>query len=102
MKYPENAPIACGLDDLKEREQAWSAVIGAALRTRTATEAGIRLEFDPKPDAAHVLLDLVTAERDCCAWATWTLTSTDGATVVEASAAEPGPEVLHAMFRLEP
>lgn len=97
MKYPENAPIACSLDDLSGREQEWSAVIAAALRTKVATQNGVRLNFAPTPDTAHALLDLVAAERQCCAWAEWTLTSTPAATVVEVTA-DPGTDVLHAMF----
>lgn len=92
-------PIACSLagEDVIARQQTWRTV-AAALRTRSATPTGLRLEFEPDPVTAHVLLDLVAAERDCCAWASWTMTSTADATVVEAAADESGAPVLHAMF----
>lgn len=103
MRHHDDAPIACSLDDVGKRERGteWKAVAGR-LRARLATPTGVRLEFDTNLETGHALLDLVAAERACCGWATWTLTSTPDATVIEATAAEPGPSVLHAMFEVTP
>jgi hypothetical protein len=62
----------------------------------------VRLEFAPDHAIAHALLDLVAAERGCCAWASWTLTSTLDATVLEAQADESGTTALQAMFEVGP
>jgi hypothetical protein len=104
MTTPNKPPIACSLsvDDMKLREETWNAVTRAALHTHAATTNGVRLEFHANPETAHTLLDLVAAERQCCGWASWTLTNTQDATVVEASAGELGAHVLHAMFQLTP
>jgi MerR family transcriptional regulator, copper efflux regulator len=99
-----NPPVACTLggDGMKARAQMWRAVTAAALRTRSATSTGVRLEFDPDLETAHTLLDLVAAERDCCAWATWTLTSSAEAIVVAAQADQSAAPMLHAMFEARP
>jgi hypothetical protein len=102
MKHPDDAPIACSLDDVTTREKEWKAVIDRGLRAALATPAGVRLEFDPVLETSQTLLDLVASERECCGWATWTLTSTADATLVEATAGEPGRFVLHAMFEVTP
>ncbi len=104
MTTANDPPIACtlGADDLRIRQESWFAVMAAALRSKTATPMGVRLEFDPDPDAAHTLLDLVASERSCCAWASWSLTSTRHSTSVEVDADESGVPVLHAMFEQTP
>src|SRR5215467_13987724 len=100
MTTANDPSIACtlGADDLTTRQQSWFAVMDAALRSKTATPTGVRLEFDPDPEAAHTLLDLVASERSCCAWASWSLTNTQHSTSVEVAAAESGVPVLHAML----
>jgi hypothetical protein len=102
MKYPNDAPIACSLEDVRTRETQWEAVIASGLRSRCATPTGVRLEFDSSLETSRTLLDLVASERDCCGWATWTLTSTLDGTLIEATAGEPGPSVLQAMFKVTP
>lgn len=98
------APTACSLagEDMNAREQAWRAVAAAALRSRSATPTGVKLAFEPDCETAHTLLDLVAAERDCCAWASWTITSTADATVVEVAADDFATPVLQAMFEPRP
>ena len=104
MATANDPSIACtlGADDLRTRQESWFAVIQAALRNKTATPTGVRLEFDPDPEAAHTLLDLVASERSCCAWASWSLTNTQHSTSVEVDADESGVPVLHAMFEQTP
>ncbi len=102
MTPPDDAPLACSLSkpDRMSRTDTWQRVTDAALRSRVATPTGVRLEFEPSPATAHVLLDLVAAERGCCGWASWTLTDRADSTMVEATADESGADVLHAMFGL--
>lgn len=96
----DRLPVACTLEGgaARERVGAWQAVLGAALRQREATPDGVRLTFAPDHSTSHTLLDLVAAERDCCGWASWTLTTTGTATVVEATTGSGQAAALQAMF----
>lgn len=96
----DRIPVACTLEGgaARERAAAWEAVIGAALREREATPTGVRLTFAPDHAATHTLVDLVAGERDCCGWASWTLTTTGAATVVEATTGGGQAAALQAMF----
>jgi hypothetical protein len=95
MPGHDPVPVACMLPaaDLGGRLREWRSVTAGALRARTAVPDGARLEFRPDPQVARRLLDLVLAERSCCAWASWTLHSTAEATVVEVTAAGRAAEV---------
>ncbi len=103
MMTPNDLTPACSLAEpgWRLRRDAWQRVTATALRSRVPTLTGVRLEFEPSPATAHVLLDLVAAERSCCGWASWTLIDRLDSTVVEATAGESGVPVLHAMFGLE-
>lgn len=59
---------------------------------------GVRLDFPPDLSTAHRLLDLVVAERECCEWAEWTVTSSASVTRLDVVAGGAGPESLHVMF----
>jgi hypothetical protein len=63
---------------------------------------GVRLSFRPDHLTVHRLLDLTAAERDCCAWAAWSLTNGADATVVEVTTDGPGAETLQTMFEVTP
>lgn len=96
--------IACELtpNDLGRQHQSWRALADTALRARAATPDGVRLEFDAEHATAHALLDLVSTERGCCGWATWTVTSTASSTVVDVAAPGDGSAALRAMFEVAP
>ena len=38
-------------------------------------------------------------ETDCCSWATWTVETNAGATVLDVRSTGPGVATLHGMFR---
>jgi hypothetical protein len=104
MSGEDAAAIACSLSavELRDRTAAWRAISTSALRTKVALSHGVRLTFRPDHMTAHSLLDLIAAERDCCAWASWSLTTTNDATLVEATADGPGAATLQAMFEVTP
>ena len=104
MSGEDAAAVACNLsaDELGDRTAAWQAITSRALRTKAAIPKGVRLSFGPDHQTAHDLLDLTAAERDCCAWAAWTLTSTPDATVVEVTADGHGAATLQRMFEVTP
>ena len=93
--------IACTLDDgaRAARGDEWRAVVATA--NRDAIPGGVRLRFGSDPTITHRLVDLVAGERACCGWASWMLTSTDDATVVEVTAADDGADVLQALFEVK-
>ncbi len=104
MAGPDAAAIACTLapNDHERRVQVWQDVTSRTLRGKTATAVGVRLDFAPDHETAHTLLDLVTAERDCCGWATWTFTSTKESSQIEVAAEGAGAATLHTMFEVTP
>jgi hypothetical protein len=92
--------IACTLDAGKRstRGDEWRAVAGTG--ERSAISGGVRLQFRPEAATTHQLVDLVAGERDCCGWASWTLTSSADATVVEVTAPGDGAAALQALFEV--
>ncbi len=94
------APIACSLSsvELGRREQTWTTLAAAALRAKIAIPNGVRLEFVADHDVAHALLDLVQAERECCGWASWSLSQTAAATVVEVRGDGPAVRAAQQLF----
>lgn len=98
----EAQPIACALSsgDRQSREAAWESVIAAALREKRAIDGGVRLEFEPRHDVTHLLADLVSSERECCAWASWALIGTASTTAVEVTAQGAGAQAARELFGL--
>jgi hypothetical protein len=86
--------VACTLTpaDLATQARHWQEILARALITRTATARGLR------PEAGPELRRLVAVERDCCPWATWTVTEEAGACVLTAQSAGDGVAALHTMF----
>lgn len=92
-------PIACALaqPQIAERMRDWVQLCEAT-GVAVATADGVRLELPSTPDVAHRLLDLVAAERECCGWADWTVTSTASLTRLDVAAEGAGPAALQVMF----
>jgi len=87
-----------GSDDLQAQTQGWTRLCRTAELSRVLTEKGVLLEFRASPDVVSELHALVAVERECCAWATWTITHTPSLVVLEVSATAAGVEALHGMF----
>src|SRR2546422_7562004 len=70
--------IACSLDSevLSERSRRWRALADRAIIDVSLTEAGLRLRFRPEPGVESELEELAGLERDCCAFASWTVSPT--------------------------
>jgi hypothetical protein len=103
MSDPDFTSPACtlGADDLQRRRWDWKSVIDDALQARSAIPGGARMAFRPDHLTAHALLDLVAAERSCCGWASWALTSDAEGTVVTVTADGDGASVVQQMFEIE-
>jgi hypothetical protein len=73
------APVACSLSqtDLALRAERWNALADRAQGRVSRTGNGLRLTFAAAPGVADELEALAGLERDCCAFASWSV-STDG------------------------
>jgi hypothetical protein len=71
--------IACTLtdDDRETNRGRWHALGARALLAVDTTDRGLRLAFASAPAVEEELRALAEIERECCAFATWTL-SADG------------------------
>jgi hypothetical protein len=71
----ESAAVACtlGPGGLARRGSRWAALTGRSLVRAARTGRGLRLVFRADPGVADELHDLVALERDCCAFAAWSV-----------------------------
>jgi hypothetical protein len=86
--------IACTLrtNDRAARAARWSALAARALGGVEQTEGGLRLTFT---DGAEELAALAELERDCCAFATWTV---DGTTLLVDGGSPEAVAAIQGMF----
>ena len=98
---PEATPIACSLSqgDLAERQRRWHALADNAILDIVPTEYGLRMRFRADPGVGAELSDLAVLERDCCAFADWTVHSDDDVQVMDVRGSSPAAvATVHAMF----
>ena len=93
-------PIACTLTggDLTDRRARWRRFGETASVGVVETPTGLRLVFRASPAAEQELRELAELERDCCAFATWTVTNGGSHLVLDVDAEGEGITALHAMF----
>lgn len=91
-------PIACALDQpqLLDRMESWDRLRVHLLAEAEPLPDGVWLDFAPQVLAE--LLELVVAERACCGWAEWTVTSTSRRVRLDVVAGGAGALALHVMF----
>lgn len=92
-------PIACNLEraELGERKKEWRALIASALIEKRETEVGLRLTF--QGTAEKELERLAAAERECCEFATWTVTRhQENEVALDVRTEGSGVAALHLMF----
>ena len=93
--------IACTLTaaDLAAQGKGWARLAEIAMTGRELTDDGLRVSFRAQAGVQDELLRLVAVEKECCAWADWTVRADGGDVVLEVrSAAAEGVAVLHGMF----
>lgn len=98
-------PVACTLNhrDLSQRAERWQTLAKKAGQQVSRTNRGLRLTFSAGPGVAAELDELAELERDCCAFATWSVTSADDRLVLDVSAdGEMAVAAIQAMFRSLP
>ena len=93
-------PVACTLSSagLAAQRGLWERLIGRAMTERAETGDGLRISFRPEPGAEAELRALVAVERECCAWASWTVEVGEGRLVLTVRAAGAGIAALHGML----
>ncbi len=97
----ESPPVACSLgqDDLAGRAERWRSLAARALVRASRTERGMRLVFDSGPGVADELEALAALERDCCAFATWSVRADGGELALEVSGgSETAAAAVQSMF----
>lgn len=75
-----SAALVCALSpaDLVTRAARWEALTARALLQASRSDRGLRLVFRAGPRVAGELSALVALERECCAFAAWSVVETDG------------------------
>lgn len=94
-------PVACTLSqrDLKQRANRWQALARRAGQQVARTDRGLRLTFSAGPGVAAELDELAELERDCCAFASWSVSSAGDRLVLDVSAdGEVAVAAVQAMF----
>lgn len=94
-------PVACTLSqqDGKQRAGRWQELARRAGLRVSRTESGLRLTFSAGPGVAAELDELAELERDCCAFASWSITSAGDQFVLEVTADDGvGVAAVQAMF----
>jgi hypothetical protein len=92
--------IACtlGTEDLALQSKRWTELRVRAGLDRTATADGLVIRFRREPGVEEELRELVSVERQCCAWAEWSVDAEDEQVVLRACSTGEGIVALHGMF----
>jgi hypothetical protein len=92
--------IACSLtqDDRLTRRERWLTVGARALVQIVPTEAGLALVFATEPGVETELRELAELERNCCAFATWTVSADEERVVLDVAADGDAVAVIQGMF----
>jgi hypothetical protein len=96
-----SAPVACSLNqsDLAERQDRWHELAWRAVIEAVTTSSGLRLRFRAQPGVEAELRELAESERDCCAFAEWSVQARGSEVVLDVTAeSEEGMPAVQAMF----
>jgi hypothetical protein len=95
------APIACSLGegDLANRQDRWLQLWQRAAVNAGTTSNGLQLLFRAAPGVEGELRLLTALERDCCAFADWSVRARGAELVLDVTApTEEGITAVQAMF----
>lgn len=96
-----SAPIACSLPeaDLANRQDRWLQLWQRAALNAVTTSNGLQLLFRAAPGVEGELSQLAELERDCCAFADWSVRARGTKLVLDVTAhTEEGITAVQAMF----
>jgi len=93
--------IACKLndDDRGTRRERWLTFGDEALGRVGETDEGLRITFRWSPQNERELHELAELERECCAFATWTVRTGDGRLLLDIQGEGDAVPVIHGMFQ---
>lgn len=97
----DNRIVACTLDlrSMRRRRRRWHDLAARAFVRRARTDSGLRLVFRNEPGVEEELRKLARLERDCCAFADWTVGTADGLAILDVeSAGDEAVAAVQAMF----
>jgi hypothetical protein len=97
----QSAPIACSLAkaDLADRRERWLQLWRRAAVNAVTPSNGLRLLFHAAPGVKEELRQLAELERDCCAFADWSVQIRGDELVLDVTApTEEGITAVQAMF----
>ena len=100
-EHRQRAPIACSLEqaDLADRQNAWRELADSAGVDVQTTADGLRLRFRRAPGIAREVRRLARLERQCCAFADWTVRAdADDLTLNITARSAEGIAAVQAMF----
>jgi MerR family transcriptional regulator, copper efflux regulator len=101
QEHQRSAPIACSLakGDLADRQERWHQLWQRAAVNAVTTSNGLRLLFRAEPGVKEELHQLADLERDCCAFADWSVQVRGEEVVLDVTApTEEGITAVQAMF----
>ena len=93
--------VACSLEqhELSERRQRWQALSARALIEIVTSQRGLPLIVHAGRGVEHELYALAALERECCAFADWSVRSTGEEIELEISgASDESIAAVHGMF----
>jgi hypothetical protein len=76
----------------------WQRLMAASAVARDEMPDGLRIRFRADAGVAAELAELVATERECCAWASWTVAARADAVVLEIRSQGDGVAVLRSML----
>jgi hypothetical protein len=101
QKPQRSAAIACSLaeTDLANRQDRWHKLWQRAAVEAVTTSNGLQLLFRAEPGVEEELSQLAELERDCCAFADWSVQARGKEFVLDVTApTEEGIRAVQAMF----
>ena len=85
--------------DRGTRHERWRRIGADGVGGIVETGTGLRLVFRSSPHVAQELHGLAELERECCAFATWTVHDEGAHLVLDVDAEGEGLAALHGMFK---
>jgi hypothetical protein len=92
--------VACtlGESDLRDQARRWTELRRRSERRQADTPAGKRIYFEDEDGVVGELGALVAVERECCAWASWTVEREGDEVVLEIASSGDGVPAIRRMF----
>jgi hypothetical protein len=101
QEHQRSESVACSLPkaELADRQERWHQLWHRAAVNAVTTSNGLRLLFRAEPGAKEELHQLADLERDCCAFADWSVQVCNEELVLDVTApTQEGITAVQTMF----